>query len=205
MTDLIVGNLIKYGELKAKTLEMIKAKCCNIETWKDVSPKLIDGATFDIARTSRCAAVATVSDNVLKIVSDSTVTNDFNNFLTSRGIVYKNDEVISFKAMMNYFNNVSSFIATKLVTVSNSFGSGKYIFYNSQNNSYPAVNTGKDIDFTPSDVSSTINEMLGIINNVSKIHYPTTNITYTCSSSSSSSSSSSCSSSSSLFIAYMEI
>ena len=210
------NQVIVYQDLLDFVLTNLKAKCSNIDTFaSNVPVSLRNGSSYVLASTpvgnGTVTATGTVNDSLLVTVPTATVEQQLNDFLIARGIKNKPDRVVAFKDIMNFYNNIASFLATKLMFVSNSFGSGTFIFYNSANNSYPSVNLNvSDINFTNPEIKTSITDLMNAINNVSNTHYAATTIVYTCSSSSSSScssssSSSSCSSSSSMFIAYMDI
>ena len=201
------NQVIVYQDLLDFVLANLKAKCSNIDTFaSNVPVSLRNGSSYVLASTpggnGTVTATGTVNDGLLVTVSSATVEQQLNDFLVARGIKNKPDRVVAFKDIMNFYNNIASFLATKLMFVSNSFGSGTFIFYNSANTSFPSVNLDiTSIDFTNPEVKTSITDLMNAINNVSNTHYAATTIVYTCSSSSSSS----CSSSSSMFIAYMDI
>ena len=121
------------------TIDRIIAICQNIDGWKSSVPTMYrNGQTKTYAQlsvaktkvshgknTGRAAFTATlkgtVKDDMLVIVPSSTVRNQFNQFITSRGISGKPDEVMSVKAIMQFFNNVSSFIAARVFLVHSPF------------------------------------------------------------------------------------
>lgn len=196
-----IGKKITYKDLTDKIYELIINKCDNID--KTIP---INGQTYTISSTSKTKCTLTINDNKLVPVSASVVKTQLDSFLSSRGIKSKENEVITFKGMMNFYANISSFLSAKMVLVGSSFRGEKYIIYNASATNYTSVQTAlKDKNYTKSQIETDVNSLLNAINSTSKVLYPATTITYTCSSSSSSSSSSSCSSSSSMFIAYMEI
>ena len=221
---IITNNIITYQDLINKTLEMIKSKCSNIDSFASGVPsQLKNGTSWTISSATvshyvkdrrnenhTLSTTATVSDSLLVTVPSTTVKSQLESFLTSRGILTKNNEIVSFKGIMNYYNNISSFLSAKLMFVANSFGSGTFVFYNSSNTSFPTVTSRTTgLDYPLSEVKTSLNEIMNSINNVQNVHYANTVLSYnsscSCSSSSSSSSSSSCSSSSSSFIVYMDI
>ena len=132
------NNEIRYQELIDFVLNLIKTKCSNVD---NLAPELPDafknGVKFVIASQYFPAsgrmgahtnyAYGTVSDETLNVVPLSTVRSQLEEFLSSRGILTKSREIVSYKSIMNFYNNVSSFLATKLIMVTNSFNSGDYI------------------------------------------------------------------------------
>ena len=115
-----------YADVINATIDRIIAICQNIDGWNSNVPAMYrNGQTKTYAqlsvakkkvshgkKTGRAAFTATlkgtVNDGMLVTVSSSTVRNQFNQFITSRGISGKSDEVMSVKAIMQFFNYVSS-------------------------------------------------------------------------------------------------
>ena len=142
------NNLIVYQDLLDYVHNNIKRKCQNIDEFSPTVPNsLKNGYKWDISRQN--VALPTggsnnnyvytnfsfyirgeVKDSLLKVVPMSLVKLQLNNFLSSRGIATKPNEYVSFKSIMNFYNNVSAFLATKLVFVSNSYINESFIFYN---------------------------------------------------------------------------
>lgn len=221
---IVKNDVIVYNDLLDKTLDMIKSRCSNIDAfasnvplqYKNGSSWTISSATVSHYVQDRryenhtLSTTGKVNDSLLVTVSSDTVKTQLQNFLTSRGVATKLNEIVSFKGIMNYYANIASFLSAKLMFVTNSFNSGTFVFYNATNTTFPDVNKSGDVkDYTQTEINTTITDIMNAINNVQNIHYANTVLTYnsscSCSSSSSSSSSSSCSSSSSSFIVYMDI
>ena len=159
----IASNYVfTYGEIVSKTLEKIKAKCHNIDSFSNEVPALYkNGSSVTIATTSipeskqpwppitwrdpsSATLTGTVSDPLLTVVSSSTVSTQLNNYLMNVGITQKTDEVMSTKALMQFFNHLASFMAAKLVYVHsayllNTFGARGLVFYNASNTNFPTV------------------------------------------------------------------
>ena len=207
------NNLIVYQDLVNYTLTQIKNKCSNIDAFaSNIPASLRNGSTFQIASqfipaqahsgAHTMTARGRVSDGVLSVVPSSTVYNEINSFLSSRGIKMNPNDIVNFKDIMNFYNNIAAFLSVKLLLVSNSFNSGTFVFYNNSAVSYPSVSLNHVYgELTNAEIKNSVQDYLNVINNVSNVHYANTIISYACSSSSSSS----CSSSSSMFIAYMDI
>lgn len=186
-------------------------------------------ATHNIAISAHTSTVkAVVADAMTSTVQSTVVTNQINAFLSDRGInvgskepVYVDGkptggEYVSLKSIMNFYANISSFIASRLVFVTNSFGNGPFLFYNGADTvTYGNELFQSDENFTVTDINNCMQQIMESVTNTSKAHNVITTISYACSSCSSSSSSScssssssscsSSSSSSSFFIAYMDI
>lgn len=226
------NNIITYQDLITATLAKIKTLCVNIDKLPTNLPSAFkNGAVIPLASqyfsetrmgwhwhmywqaVNRAAHTSTikarVSEELLTSVSSYTVENDFLNFLKARNIYTKLNELVSFKIMMTFYNNLASFLSAKTVYLTSTISPQCYLFYKVGTVNYPAVNLSlASIDFTPTEVNTCITDLLNAINNT--IHTDMVNmiISYacsSCSSSSSSSCSSSSSSSSSMFIAYMDI
>lgn len=160
-------------------------------------------------------------------VAEVTMINQLKNFLKSVGIPFDSDtnEVanteVSTRGLINFYNNIASFLATKLIIVKSQLVNNSYVFYNPTDNASAAYNYDSSMSAanfnatkaTASDVSNSIRMLQNTLQSVKKISVVRYNIQYSstssCSSSSSSSSSSSCSSSScsssscsTIFIAY---
>ena len=147
------NDKITYQDLIDYTLKYIKDKCVNIDTLdSNISSQLKNGATFTLTsanltkksgtnttKTVSLKSTATVNDSLLVTVTSLKVETELKEFLTSRGILSKVDELVTFKGIINYYSNVSSFISTKLLSVTNSFDGGVSIFYNKNNTSYPII------------------------------------------------------------------
>lgn len=224
---LVTDNVITYSDLIDKTLELIKSKCSNIDAFgSSVPAALKNGTSWTLSSASvshrvsssgkqttathTLTAKATVSDTTLAVVSSATVLSQLTSFLTSRGIYQTPDEHVTFKGIINFYNNISSFMSAKLMFVTNSFGAGTFVFYNNTGSTYPSCTSYDNLEqYTLPQIQTNVQEVLNSVNNVQNLHYATTSLTYnsscSCSSSSSSSSSSSCSSSSSTYIVYMDI
>ena len=176
-----------------------------------VSEKKVDARHTQSIAVPNCTISyqSTISDNILVPVYQGTIDTQFNSFLTSKGIVAKKDEVVSFKGMLNFMNNLAVFMAAKLVHVVNSVDKVSQVYYMSSGSANTTLNTISDNNLSNSDVKTNLQQIMAAICNVTRVHYANSVISYACSSSSSSSSSScsssSSSSSSSMFIAYMQI
>ncbi len=221
------NSIITYADLVAKALQLIKSRCHNIDAFNSSVPSTLkNGASWTISSASVSHRVSSsgkqstathtlsttgaVSDSTLVVVTSATVESQLNSFLTSRGIYQSPTEPVTFKGIVNFFNNLSSFMSAKIMFVTNSFGAGTFVFYNSAGSTYPTATAYDGWEkYTASEIQTNLKEILNSVNNVQNLHYATTTLTYnsscSCSSSSSSSSSSSCSSSSSTYIVYMDI
>ena len=181
-----------------------------ILTKKVTEKKTNSGHTKSIA-IPNCTITykTTINDKLLVPVYHGTIDTQLTSFLTSKGINTKSNEVVSFKGMLNFMNNLAVFMASKLVHVVNSIDGQSYIFYVASANPDTSKNAITDNNLTSKDIETNLQQIMAAINNVSNVHYASNVISYTCSSSSSSSSSScsssSSSSSSSMFIAYMQL
>jgi hypothetical protein len=236
------GDQITYSDLILDVYNKIISNCKNIDHFdSDVPVYMRNSTTGDdvydftiksaVLSKNTLSAMGKVKDSAMVVVPSSKVRQQLEEFLKNRGIASKGPlfstnengevvttpgETITFKGMMNFYNNIASFLSKRLIVVGNSFNTTTCLFYNhlstDEIGAYPtvsALNQGigenENLDFTSDQIETSMSQMLNAINSTSKIWYPKTDIKYTCSSSSSSSSSSSCSSSSSMFIAYMEI
>ena len=158
--------------------------------------------------------------NVIKQVSSSKVIQQFEDFLTSRGLKNKPNIPVSSKAMLNLFNNITIFISCRTKIYKTVENDNPYVFYDDSDSitydkspfDFPTDGlTAKDStgNITREEAQKSIHSLITQIDNTSKISAADMSIRCVCSSSSSCSSSSCssscCSSSSSSFIVYMLI
>lgn len=206
------NHVITYEELVNFVLNNIKSRCDNVyDETKEARLGLgfNNGDSYNLCKNGSCRTTINVTDSVCKAVHFNVVKQQFTDFLISRGIYTKEgSSFTSVKGIMNFFNNVSSFMTTKLLLLSNETANNvveSRCFYVDTNSSFPDVNlppTG--VDFTSNDMSLTASQILKNICNTGNARSVYSNIQYISSSCSSSScSSSSCSSSSSSYIVYM--
>ena len=156
-----------------------------------------------------------VADTHLATTTAATITSEFNAFMSARGVTANSSKVVNTRGLINFYNNVASFISKKLILVTSQLNSAEVIFYDPvvyDPSEYPSVTTydGSSTDaISGQDVNEVLTTLRDTINNVSRVEIVRYAISYTsssCSSSSSSSSSScSCSSSSSVFIGWWKI
>lgn len=233
---------VTYQDLIDDVIDKIKNLCINVDKAPSLPNEIKPGYEWIMSQFTRqsnndCWAKATIegnsllSDTLNKQVASSTVRSQFNSFLSSVGITNKNDEVITFKGLMNFYVNAASFIAARIIMVGNSMyapnvaegasftasdsmkAKWSVALYNSGSVSYSDNSAWKKDNnfkygvetYTSTDVKNDISNIIKSIAKPSGVEYAKATITFGCCSSSSSSSCCSCSSSSSLFIAYMEI
>ena len=225
------NKIITYNDLITSALKRIKTLCKNIDTLPNDLPSAFkNGNVLQVAskyfplvmrpehhnpKVDRAAHTsilrATVSDTMLKAVPSSTVERDFLSFIKSRNIYTRTNELVSFKTMMVFYNNLAAFLSARMIYLTSQLDTKYYLFYKPGTVTYPSVNFyAVNIDFTPTQINTCVTDLMNAINNT--IHNHLVNIVFqytssSCSSSSSSScsSSSSSSSSSSVFIVYMDI
>lgn len=215
---MIANNVITYSDVINHVTDKIVKACANADKFtSDVHYSLKNQTSFTLIKDTvspkgqNAYINVKVNDALGVTVSSSTIKNQLNDFLTTRGVKTQSNKPISMKGMMNLYNNIATFITRRLVVVNSSFNIGKQlIFYNATSNlSYNAVNFGNfnELNFNSTEMQACINNLMNSLNQKVKVKYINTVITNSCSSSSSSSSSScsSSSSSSSMFIAYMDI
>jgi len=148
-----------YAELKEFALQQIRNKCKNIDTITEsinvnstitktipTNGNVGDGvahlsgfgnAYYGGARGggrrqyTMSFYIKLNSDSFLTTpVPFSTVESEFNNYMRDRGMEDREDTVLSFKAMLNFFQNVASFMHVKVVQLYSPHQSGnKTVFY----------------------------------------------------------------------------
>lgn len=198
---------LTYGQLTTQFLNWIKNNCSNINSISESVPEEYkDGYTVNLANATYSISMQAFYN----VVSSDTVDSQFNDFMSSRGIIAKSSVKVSTKGIINFWNNVAAFCSVRIVMITGVFSNGGVVrMYNPNGVTYPEVSgySGTEL-IAAADINSALGGLEGILNNVSKalkVNYSQTKIWCSCSSSSSSSSSSSCSSSSSAFIGYMKI
>ena len=226
-----LNETIVYQDLYQSVINSIISAGQNIDSWKNVPSQMkpgwartINGTVWIDQKwdgrgpqvTSHNAPTSIIltlnGDSYLKIVPSSTVRKQFDDFLASRGIVYKKDTIMTMRAILNFIVNASAFIRAKMVNVVMSDIDTVCTFYYEGGNDFATATPENN---SPQDVGKYCVEQLNSFNNAlthtNKLHVAKYNIAVNCCSSCSSSSSSSCSSSSSssssssVFLAYMKI
>lgn len=151
--------IITYKDLVDYAVNKIKASCHNIDAFHSSVPaqykngSVVTKASKYWSRTAHDRGVqwraehtstikATTSDGTLAVVPSATVTSQLNEFMQSRGLLTKEDTVMSFKTIINFFNNLSAFMSVKLWHIYSPVqGTRGIIFYNSGAVTYPTVST----------------------------------------------------------------
>ena len=214
--SLNTNSIITYADLLTYTLDTIKARCHNIDSWNaSVPAQLKNGTSWTLSSanvshtvydrttaTHTLSTTATVSDAVCSLTTSSVVQQQLNDYLNTKGVYQNPNEPVTFKGMINFYNVVSSFMSAKIWLVTNSFGAGTFVFYNPNGSTYPSVTSYNNLQqYTLAELQVNLQEVLASVNNSQNIHHAATVLSYnsscSCSSSSSSSSFSSSSSSSS--------
>ena len=148
--------IIKFQDLLDFATDKIKGIAKNIDKFaSDVPAQYKNGQTFTLLSSTPHSLVAKVVDSSLVVVPLTTVQNELKTFLTDRGLYAKTDTVMSFKNIVNFFNNLSVFMTSKLWYIySPHTGNRNIIFYNPNKvtyddieNTYTAEYTGKQIPF----------------------------------------------------------
>lgn len=201
-------TVIKYSDLTDYIFSLIISNVDNISPNLPISNETI---TTPINRFNK---TVTINDSYLVSVSENEIKTELNDFMKSRGLYSCSGYPVSYKFMLNFFNSVSSFLATKLVVIPNPNNLTKsYLYYVKSRVNFEnledmslAANSVKTISYDKKYIFSMLSSISNSVRNLSHIHFPNMTLSFASSSCSSSSSSSSCSSSSSsLFIAYMNI
>ena len=218
-------NTIQYLDLIKQVKTYIKENCVNIGSYKNgMSACFKPPFTKDIKATMTGKATQTAgykysyttarsTELGLGIVTETQIEEDINNFLASRGIASKAETPVTTKGILNFYNNIASFMSAKLILVTSELAPGEqHIFYKTTGVTYPAVSnlTNENDIVTPTEITESLNALTSTINITSKsvpVKYDISCYSSSSSSSSPSSSSSSSSSSScsSVFIAYFNI
>ena len=151
------NRIITFGDLVAWSKDMIKGLCKNIDAFANDVPaqyrngSVVTRASKSFSRTNgnnnvtwRTAYTSilrsTTGDGSLVVVPSATVNSDLESFFSSRGLNTKTNTVMSTKAIINFFNNMASFMSVKLWHIYCPHeGNTSIIFYNPNAVTYPAV------------------------------------------------------------------
>ena len=220
-----------YADLYAGVLNYIKSSVHNVDAYSSSVPasfktgySAVEATSSNLSYTVTDPYQGTVvsKDEPVKVtativntvanetVPASTVASQLQSFLTARGISYTSTSPITARGVVNFFNNIASFLTARITIVSGRIAGATHLpFYNKDPNitypgSVPTLSSEQKI--AASDVNTMLSQLTSTLNNVSKSTVIKYSLSYTstcsCSSSCSSSSSSSSSSCSSIFIAY---
>lgn len=233
------NSTITYGDLIQQVLNHIFAVCQNIDTLKNIPSGFITGTYnpnifhwTEMVTNPHCGMchhapgeslqnrwiVGTVISGI-EAIPKQRVINQFNAFITQRGIASRVNQLVSTKGLLHFYNTVSSFYTERVCIMTASGVNKKVIFYYDGSVTYVPVPDGSGGSNSELIVSNDINALLQNLNMVlnktskavspkySTLAYKSSCSCSSCSSSSCSSSScsSSSSSSSSWFIGYMKI
>ena len=189
-----------YGELINYTVDTIKNQCCNIDRY--TPPSVLYPNAESLVKYHSRLQVYLVCDLPQNIVSRQTVYNLLISFLQARGIYAREGTIITTKGMLNYFNNIASFINAhiRLYTAGNNTSASFFIpsgvGYNPVSLDYTQEN------ITLPEAQQNVTDLMRSISNINNTFLVNMHLRFVsccCSSSSCSSSSSSA------FIAYMKI
>lgn len=168
------NNIVTYSDLVNSAIVKIKALCHNIDSFSTHVPNQYktgytvvkarkyfpetkggEHGGIKIWRTGHTSYIRAITNDAhLVVVSSATVENDINNFMTSRGMKAKSDTVMSFKAIINFFNNLSAFISIKTFYVYSPVqGTQGIVFYNKDSVTYPTVSMPT---YTPAYTGDTV-------------------------------------------------
>lgn len=155
---LATNDVITYKDLIDYALTKVKSICHNIGAYSSSVPAQYRTSSVEnLVRSQAIPAtvkvktghrpnftaymyVGTVPDSALAVVSEATVNNDFNSFMTSRGVSAKPDTVVTFKLLTNFFANLAAFISARTWLIYNPMvGTRGIVFYHSGSVTYPAV------------------------------------------------------------------
>ena len=193
------NSVLTYSDLVDSVKSLIQSKCSNIgDAYNNLPANFKNGGSFTIKtqtiskrnggdgsgavgskpaepityKNVTLTATGTISDSLLVRVESSTVISQLEDFHNSRGILTRTNTEVSFKMLMNFYNNVSAFLSERLVLVGNSFASGtKYIFYNAGTVVYPTVTIDADgHDLPNSSMTTNINDLLAALAVTDKMH-----------------------------------
>ena len=195
-----------YQTLITQYLNWLYSVCQNVDSMTNVPATVQAGYVATHREGTAGVDIALNSNNAVQQVSSTQVSNELASFLSSRGISSKLNTTISSSGLLNIWNQLAVFTATKVRTVIGYDGSYCTAYF-------PNQTTYQQLTATDSSLiqARDVNDLVTSLNALVK-YQNATRLTYTISAVSSSSCSSSCSSSSStsssscsLFIAYIKL
>ena len=195
---------ITYKQLVQNTLNGILAAIQNKDSYSSSVPaNYKSGWSYADVWTNHTTTYATRSSSVIGVVSTATITNDFNQFLLDRGINSNDETLVTTKGILNFYNNVSAWVAARLTVVQGSISgmgsttasTAKCLFYNNNSSITPKTPTLKvnTSTITNSDITSSLTDLNSTLCAVVRSNTILYDITTSCSCCSSSSCSCSCS------------
>lgn len=202
---------ITYKQLVENTLNGILAAIQNKDSYSSSVPaNYKSGWSYADTWTNHTTTYATRASSVIGTVATSTIKTDFNNFLLERGINSSDETLVTTKGILNFYNNVSAWVAARLTVVQGSIkgmgsttaSTAKCLFYNKNSSYTPKVPTLKvnTSTITNSDITSSLTDLNSTLCAVVRSNTILYDITTSCSCCSSSSCSCSCSG----FIAHIQ-
>lgn len=198
---------MQYRVLLTNYLQWLIAVCQNIDSFKNV-PASAKAGYKKSYRVALAGIDVRIKDaNAIAVVPYTTVTQQLDQFLASRGIASKGDSELSSGGLLNLWNQLSIFTATKVRTVLAYEQTVPTVAYYPNATTFQSLNTRESRMVSASDVNDYITSLDALVKyqSTSRLIYTVTAVSScSCSSSCSSSSSTSCSSCS-LFIAYMKL
>lgn len=195
-----------YQTLITQYLNWLYSVCKNVDSMTNVPATVKAGYVATHRREGAGVNIALNSSNAVQQVSSTQVNSELNSFLSSRGISSKLNANISSSGLLNIWNQLAIFTATKVRTVIGYDGSYCTAYYPNQT-SYQQLTAVDSQLVQARDVNDLMTSLNALVNyqNATRLTYTITAVSSSsCSSSSSSSSSSSCSCCS-MFIAYIQL
>lgn len=194
---------VTYRDLIDQFFAWITNNVHNVEVYSPHVPASArPGYTFTERYSRGGYTVTIVESSLLPVVTQAQINKDFNNFMATHGVFQKENLDVTSRGLLNFWANVASFCAPRLVLISGQYIDQSLIMYKSGPASYDRVvevdNLSDAVD--ANDINAMTRGLLSVTN-PSKLHKITYKIDAFCSCTSSSSSSSS---SSSMFVAYMK-
>ena len=206
---------ITFQDVINKYITWLTTTCQNIDSYSDTVPDSAKpGYSYDYKKITTASTkaggginISLSTQNSIAVTDLDTINTQLSNFLSSRGILAKQTQKLTSKSLMNLWNQLAIFSATKIAVVVPWDSNEKFWFYDASKTTFSSVSfkEGESID------TSSVSDMITAIDSLAKnltltqLKYSITAVSCcSCSSSTSSSSSTSCSSSS-LFIGYIKL
>ena len=111
-------SIIKYGEIRDLVLSKILSIVKNVGSYTADVPAEMK-TDFTQTKTDRKASVVVRIDNntVIPVVTQQTIIDQFNNYLTEKGVSTAENTVMTATSLLNFYNVAAAFVTTKIVMV----------------------------------------------------------------------------------------
>lgn len=192
-----MNNNITWNDLITTARNNLIASIDNLEG--NTIPQSLNGSTVVFSSRKR-ARTSYQSQKAWTTVSQSTVLADFDNFLATRNLNNRSNQIVSTRLILNFFENIAHYYTNRLVFVYSPFTNTRVIYYYNNGTSPNSwsyippdipVPTPVEDTVTATDIQTMLTNINANLKNKVRLYEQKYNFVTTCSSSCSSSSSSS--------------